>query len=83
MRLEEIGEPIQVLAAFSGGRARPLRFRWSGRTYRIDAINGRWTDRSSDGCRLHFSVQAGADTYFIHFSCAEAQWWLDQVAMDG
>ena len=80
MRVEDIGEPIRVLAVCGGGQLEPIRFRWGRRTYRIDAVNGRWTDRSGDGYRLHFSVQAGDDTYFLHFASHEGQWWLDQVA---
>jgi len=80
-QIQEIGEPIKVLAAFSGGSVRPLRFQWAGRTYPVDAVNARWVDRRGDGYCLHFSVQAGADTYFVHFASAEVQWWLDQVAV--
>jgi len=82
MNIEEIGEPISVLTIFSGGRVDPLRFRWSGRTYRIEKVNGRWTDRGGDGYSLHYSVQAGEETYHIHFSSSEVQWWLDQVILD-
>ena len=60
MRSEAIGEPIRVLAAFSGGRIQPLRFRWSGRAYKIDAINARWVDRQGDHYSLHYSVQVGS-----------------------
>lgn len=83
MNVEQIDEPIRVLAVFSGGGVRPLRFRRAGRTYRIDAVNGRWVDRRGDGYCLHFSVQIGGDTCFIHFSSSEVQWWLDQVIVDG
>ncbi len=83
MRIEEIGEPIRVLAAFSGGTARPLRFRWNGRVCKIDAINARWVDRQGDVYRLHFSVQVGDETYYLHFSSKEVQWWLDQVILAG
>ncbi len=83
MRIEQIGEPIRVLAAFSGGRAKPLRFRWNGREYRIDRINAEWTDRQCTGCRLHYSVQVGEESYNLHFASSDLQWWLDQVALAG
>jgi len=79
MNIEEIGEPIRVLADFSGGQVNPLRFRWSGRTYRVDAVNGQWVDREGDVYSLHFSVQVGQETYFIHFASGGVQWWLDQA----
>jgi len=79
MNIEKINEPIRVLAGFSGGTCNPLRFSWSGREYRIEAIIGRWIDRNSEGYSLNFSVQVGSETYYIHFSSAQVQWWLDQV----
>ena len=81
VEMQEIAEPIRVLASFSGGAVRPLRFSWTGRTFRVEAVNGRWVDRQGDAYTLHFSVQAGGETYFIHFSSTEVQWWLDQVAV--
>ena len=59
MFTEKIGEPIRVVAAFSGGSIKPLRFRCQGRTYQIETINGRWFDRRTDGYSLHYSVQVG------------------------
>ena len=90
MNIEQIGEPIRVLAVFSGGEAQPMRFHWSGRTYKIDRINGRWTDRGgepsptmgADGYCLHYSVQVGEETYYLHFASSDVQWWLDQVVTE-
>jgi len=83
MKIENIGEPIRVLADFSGGSAVPRRFRWSGRTYDISAVNGQWIDRSGDSYALHFSVQVGDETYYIHFASGQVQWWVDKVIVDG
>jgi hypothetical protein len=79
MNIETIGEPIRVLADCSGGAMQPLRFRWHGRTYRVEAVNGRWVDRQGEAYCLHFSVQVGDETYRIHFSSVQVQWWLDDV----
>jgi len=83
MSVEEVGEAISVVASFSGGKARPVRFRWGSRTYRIDAVNGQWVDRSGDAYSLHYSVQAGQETFYIHFEAGEVQWWLDRVILEG
>ena len=83
MKIEEIGEPIRVLALFSGGSVEPLRFRWNGRTYRIERTNAQWIDRQCDGYSLHYSVQVGDETYTLRFASGEVQWWLDQVVLDG
>ena len=83
MRVERIHEPIQVLASFSGGSVEPVRFRWAGRSYKVDAINGRWGDRQGENYCLHYSVQIGQETYYLHFASKEVQWWLDQVIVEG
>ena len=82
MNIERIGEPISVLAAFSGGAIRPLRFRWAGRQCRIDRVNAQWVDRQGDVYSLHYSVQVGPDTYMIRFASEAVQWWLDQLAVE-
>jgi len=83
MKIEQIGDPIRMLAEFAGGSAEPKRFGWNGRSYEIDRVNARWLDRQPDGYCLHYTVQVGDETYYLHFSSVEVQWWLDQVAMDG
>ncbi len=84
MNIERIDEPIRVLATFSNGQARPVRFRWGRRTYPIQEINGRWTDRGEGDSagvapRLCYSVQSGDETYYLHFDTHDVQWWLEQV----
>ena len=83
MLIEKIGEPIRVVAAFSGARVEPLRFRWQSRTYQIESINGQWIDRQNNSYSLHYSVQVGQETYYLHFSAQDVQWWLDEVILDG
>ncbi len=81
MNVEKISEPIRVLAVCAAGAIDPVRFRWGQRTYKIDSVNARWTDRHRDGCSLHYSVQVGSETYYIHFSTRRVQWWLDEVVV--
>ncbi len=83
MLVEKIKEPIRVLAGFSAGSAKPLRFYWRGRTYQIGKINGQWVDRQPGSYSLHYSVQAGQETYYIRFCSQDLQWWLDEVILDG
>ena len=82
MQQVPIQEPIRVVAAFSGGGVEPLRFMWHAQSYEIDAVNARWIDRSDGGPALHFSVQVGLETYYLHFASPETQWWLDQVIVE-
>ncbi len=82
MRTETIEEPVRVLAVFAGGEVNPVRFRWGTREMDVFAINARWTDRDRDDCVHHYSVQAGEETYYLHFSSRDLQWWLDQVVLE-
>jgi hypothetical protein len=82
MNIEKIQEPIPVLAACSGGAMEPLRFRWGGRTYKVQAVNARWVDRQGDVYSLCYSLQCDAQTYLVHFSSKEVQWWLDEVIVE-
>lgn len=82
MNIEKIQEPVAVLASFRGGAAKPLRFSWAGRTYCVDVVNGAWTDRQGDIYSLHFSVQSGGQTYYLHFSSKQVQWWLDEIVTE-
>jgi len=81
MNIERIDQPVGVLAAFSGGECRPLRFVWKRRTYKVDRINGRWIDRQGEHPALNYSVQAGEETYYLRFLTGEAEWRLDQVVV--
>lgn len=83
MKVEEIGDPVAVLAVFAGGKIEPKRFKWNGRSYSINQVNAHWIDRQSDGYCLHYSVQSGDETYYLHFASNEVQWWLDQVVLTG
>ena len=83
MNIEQIDEPIGVVASFSGGEIQPVSFRWAARTYEVQAVNGRWVDRGGDGLALHYSVQVGDETYYIHLAVAEVQWWLDRIVLQG
>ena len=88
MNIEKIDEPIRMLADFSGGKCRPVKFSWKNRSYTIEAINAQWIDRQGGTLGLHFSLQArqtpyGAtgQTWFVHFNINDVQWWLDQIVV--
>ena len=82
MRVEDIGERVEVLAVCSSGSIKPLRFKWSGRAYEVQDVNARWTDRSGGSYSLHYSVQVGDETYLLRFSGTDLQWWLDKQMGD-
>lgn len=82
MNIETIEEPVRVYAVFAGGEVNPVRFRWGVREFDVFAINARWVDRQPSDCTHHYSVQAEEQTYYLHFSSNDLQWWLDQVIVE-
>jgi hypothetical protein len=72
MNIEKIQEPISVLAACSGGSLEPLRLRWGGRTYKVQAVNARWVDRQGDIYSLCYSLQCDGQTPMVVTSMAAA-----------
>ena len=79
MNIEQINQPVGVLAEFTGGECKPLRFVWKRRTYEIQSVNGRWIDRHDDALTLNYSVQVGEETYYLRFLTGPVEWWLEQV----
>ncbi len=82
--LELLNQPIEVLSYFSGGRVKPLRFRWRGRVVRIRRVTGEWA-RQEGGGRVHyFSVVAdGADYFELAYDVEQASWRLCRVWLEG
>lgn len=81
MNIEKIDEPIGMLADFSGGQCRPVRFTWKSRSYDVSTVNGRWIDREGGTLSLHYSVQAAGQTWLLHLNIHDVQWRLDQVVV--
>ncbi len=84
MRFEDISENIEVIAVFQAGKLKPLRFRWKGRVYRIQRVNGSWKSDEGAARFHHFSVMAeGPDVYEISYNPERFSWALDRVCMEG
>ncbi|HOX05798.1 MAG TPA: hypothetical protein PK280_05310 [Planctomycetota bacterium] len=79
MVVEDLDEPVSVRADFTGGEIVPRAFRRGSRSYTVTQVNGRWTDREGESPRHCFSVQAGAETYFLSLRTADMTWRLDKV----
>ena len=78
--MTEIGEEIQVIAAF--GRRKglmPLRFMWSGRRIDIKEITYRWDVKAGERRIIHFSVTDGNNLYELSFDPLSIRWRLEGV----
>jgi hypothetical protein len=84
MRFEDINDPIEVIVVFREGKMRPLKFKWRGRVYKIERINGGWMSDEGRNRFLHFSVMAdGPDVYEITYNPERFGWKIDRVCLEG
>jgi len=84
MRYEDIGDPIEVITLFREGAIKPLKFRWKGRVYRINRVNGGWCSDEGATRFHHFSVMSdGPDVYELAYNSGDLNWELSRVCLVG
>jgi hypothetical protein len=84
MRLEDIREPVEVIAMFRFGRLSPLRFRWRDRVYKIERINGGWVSEEGAVRYHHFAVSSdGPDVFELSYNERAHTWKIERVSLGG
>lgn len=84
MRVEPIGETVQVRADFRGGEITPLRVRRGTLDHVVRRVNVHWIDRERTGRVFYFSVTVDSgDTFQLRLTSSDMIWHLDSVTMDG
>ena len=84
MTYEDIGNKIDVIALFQGGRMNPLKFRWKERVYRVERVNGEWVSDEGQTRFFHFSVMtSGPDIYELTYNNQSRVWTLSRVCLVG
>lgn len=84
MTFEDIFEPIEVISYFKDGQLRPLRFRWNGRVYKIQQVNGHWVSHRGYNKQHHFSIISDSQDYFeLQFDSTDFDWQVARVCLDG
>jgi hypothetical protein len=82
--VEEISEPIDVVAAFSEGKIWPILFSWRHCRYYNLKVTATWNDRDGDARRVHFSVMSdSANLYEICFHTRFFKWSLAKIYYEG
>jgi hypothetical protein len=78
--IEEIGEPIDVVAAFTAGKISPILFSWRNRRYNNLKVNAVWGQADGEARLVHFSVNSDdANLYEICFNTRNYQWQLIKI----
>ena len=82
--IEEIGEEIDVIARFQGGKIAPVKFRWTGETYFVVRVPFKWLSREGSFTQFHFSVmETSGDVFEMRLDSQRMRWVLDKVRMEG
>ncbi len=82
--VEEINESVDVMTVFREGRIRPVKFKWTGRTYAVTRIAYSWVTREGSYPVHHFSVLCnGKDVYELIFNTYTLSWTLAKVNLPG
>ena len=75
-----IGEQISVMVSFGPRyRIKPVKFRWSGKTFEVKEITYVWKTNEGQSLIHHFSVTDGKTLYQLAFDAASLIWRLEGV----
>ncbi|RJQ54721.1 MAG: hypothetical protein C4526_04890 [Nitrospiraceae bacterium] len=75
-----IGEHISVMVSFGPRyRVRPVRFKWSGKTFEVKEITYMWKTSEGQSLVHHFSVTDGKTLYELSFDTSSMIWRIEGV----
>lgn len=84
VKVEEIGDKVEVVVWFKASRLMPLRFKWRGRTYKVREVTGEWKSEIGATHFHHFAVQSDSpDIYELSYNEQAYTWKLENVAISG
>ena len=77
---EEIGESINVVAAFTGGMILPILFSWRNRRYSNLKVANSWNTTVGDAKQVHISVTDDSpNLYELCLNTRNFNWSLIKV----
>ncbi len=78
--LEEIGESIDVVAAFTAGKIMPMLFTWKHRRYYNLKVSGMWNEKEGEARLVHIMVTSdNPNQYELCFNTQSFTWNLVNV----
>lgn len=77
---QDIDENIDVIAQFTNGKMKPIKFRWKSRPVKVVQVTGRWkTDIGKYRVR-HFAVVDESDNFFqLAYNESDMRWLLEKI----
>jgi hypothetical protein len=80
--LEEINQPIEVIAKFTGSKAIPIKFLWNNREVLVKKINLAYSRREGRGKFYFFAVSDSTNYFKLQFNSENLAWTLLEVYAD-
>ena len=75
-----VEENVSVISRFEGGKFKPVRFQWRGRTHRVREVTGCWAAHDGQYKIYHFAVVSDADDYYeMSFHTRDMSWYVDRM----
>lgn len=75
-----IQDTISVVALFGlPYKLKPIRFKWSERTFEVREVTYSWKTREGQVDIYHFSVTDGKSLYELSFNTSSLVWKLERV----
>ena len=83
MTIEDVNEPVQVIAHFDTKKVRPLRFFWRDRTYHVRLVNAAWDAKEGQEQVIYFSVTTKeSSTFELIYNTGGFLWTIGRVYVD-
>jgi len=80
--LEQINEPIDVIAKFLGNKTIPIKFLWHNREILIKKVNLTYSRVVGRGRFYFFAVSDNTNYFKLQFNTENLQWTLLETYVD-
>ncbi len=74
--LEEVNEPIEVVAVFQGNKFEPYKFLWNGREIKIKQVNLAYSNWDGRSKIYYFAVSDNNNYFKLKFDTDKLTWTL-------
>lgn len=80
----KMGESVEVLVRFGGGKAHLVRFRWKSQVVKVERMTGCWRRKEGASETILWSgVSADGDYFEVSFNTQSLVWCLEKVETAG
>jgi len=82
--IQEINQPVEVIAVFNHGSIQPRRIRWGGRVYHVTKLVHTWRQKVGREYQTHIAVETDAYTAMeLVVDPSDMSWRLATISLEG